>query len=908
MSAETSAIRMDAMRHEHRGEIERAILTVPSMSSHAALPLVASGPARANPAGVRGLIGQSADAWWVDAMRVAALAVFPALVVFCVLVPRLAGRIFWTVAIASLPLFFVIAGYHRWRRICPLAFVAQLPVRFGRGGHRRAGKWMQAHSYHISFGFLFFSLWVRLVATNGDGYALALFVLGLVAAALAVDSRFTGKTWCNYVCPISFVEKIYTEPRNLRPTPNSQCQKCTACKPACPDISEENGYWKEVLLPSKRDVYFSFPGLVFAFYFYYFVQAGTWEYYFGGSWTRQVGLVKTAFLPGVDATTAGIYFWPAVPRAAAAAVTLALGAGASFLLFSTVERGIAPWLMRTGRARDEAGVRHMMFTIAAFAAFVTFYSFAGAPTLRLVPGFPHFFQLLVVTAATLFLVRRLRRNHSEFVEETLARQIIAKWPWADTPAPSDLREAFLIHRIRSQTDQEARVRSLEMYKEAIRDSLNSGIVSRVEVNRLETLRDQMSISQTDHERIMAELAEEDLAAPMTLVVSPEKQLQLESYSQALAAQLARQRTSSSPSDDAVVRALREEYAVTEEEHAAVLDRLVRHDEGIAAHLLDVPAAIEMACLALQHLAALKNPAARFLSFLLRRRSERMADSLLRTVSVNASDYATIREGLISIDPDARLTALSDVGSRVSSAVAERLMSAPLMIRADADAHPQLTYCLRKAGAGCPDPYVRAAALYLLESLDEATDDDYAALEADSHAVVREIATAGRRRLAGETDHIEPTEIAKMIGLKAVAIFDALEPEDLALVARAGRESWFAPNETLCREGEIGDEVFVLLDGEVSVLKRVDDADQVVAVEGPGTVIGELAVLDPAPRNATVVASFGGVRTMRLCGTPFRRALTASPAVTEVIIRMLARRLRTLGPGAQVTAHQTVQRR
>jgi CRP/FNR family transcriptional regulator, cyclic AMP receptor protein len=148
----------------------------------------------------------------------------------------------------------------------------------------------------------------------------------------------------------------------------------------------------------------------------------------------------------------------------------------------------------------------------------------------------------------------------------------------------------------------------------------------------------------------------------------------------------------------------------------------------------------------------------------------------------------------------------------------------------------------------------------------------------------------------------------MIGLKAVAIFDALEPEDLALVARAGRESWFAPNETLCREGEMGDEVFVLLDGEVSVLKRVDDADQVVAVEGPGAVIGELAVLDPAPRNATVVASFGGVRTMRLCGTPFRRALTASPAVTEVIIRMLARRLRSLGPGAQVTAHQTVQRR
>ena len=34
---------------------------------------------------------------------------------------------------------------------------------------------------------------------------------------------FTGKTWCNYVCPVSFVEKLYTEPRGLRDTPNSQC-------------------------------------------------------------------------------------------------------------------------------------------------------------------------------------------------------------------------------------------------------------------------------------------------------------------------------------------------------------------------------------------------------------------------------------------------------------------------------------------------------------------------------------------------------------------------------------------------------------------------------------------------------------------------------------------------------------
>jgi CRP-like cAMP-binding protein len=155
---------------------------------------------------------------------------------------------------------------------------------------------------------------------------------------------------------------------------------------------------------------------------------------------------------------------------------------------------------------------------------------------------------------------------------------------------------------------------------------------------------------------------------------------------------------------------------------------------------------------------------------------------------------------------------------------------------------------------------------------------------------------------------EPTTIAKMIGLKMIDIFDGLEPEDLAELARAGRESWFTQGETLCREGEIGDELFVLLTGEVTVLRRDGDVDRVVAVEGPGSVIGELAVLDPAPRNATVVASTVAVRALRLGGAPFRHALTASPAVSEVIIRLLARRLRAQNTVTTSIADPPVQRR
>ena len=428
------------------------MLSSASQTAVTQLPIRPSRPAK--PAA--GIAVRPPDAWWVEPVARAAVLVFLGLIALGVAVPQIAGRLFWTVAVASLPLVFVIAGYHRWRRICPLAWIAQIPTRFGRAGHRRAGPWLQAHGYDVVLAALGVSLWLRLVATNGDGVVLATFLLLLSACAIAVGIMFTGKTWCNYLCPVSFVEKLYTEPRGLRDTPNSQCATCTACKPACPDINEENSYWKEILAPAKARAYYAFPGVVVAFYLYYYLQAGTWAYYFGGAWTHEPGLVRTAFLPGHDAITAGFFFLPVVPRAVAAATTLASGGAISLLTFKAVEPRLGAVLRKHGVTLDAAALRSTMFTIAAFTAFVSFYSFAGAPTLRLVPGLPHIFQLLVVATATLFLVRRIGRRQGAFTEETLARKIIANWKWRTSrPRRTSAKRSSFTPSARSRTRRDA---------------------------------------------------------------------------------------------------------------------------------------------------------------------------------------------------------------------------------------------------------------------------------------------------------------------------------------------------------------------------------------------------------------------------------------------------------------------
>ena len=96
----------------------------------------------------------------------------------------------------------------------------------------------------------------------------------------------------------------------------------------------------------------------------------------------------------------------------------------------------------------------------------------------------------------------------------------------------------------------------------------------------------------------------------------------------------------------------------------------------------------------------------------------------------------------------------------------------------------------------------------------------------------------------------------------------------------------APGTALTEEGTLGDAFFVVLEGRAAVRRR----GHAVSTLGPGTWFGELAVLDPAPRDATVVAETAmivGVIGARV----FRAMVRDVPALTEKLLRGMARRLR-----------------
>jgi CRP-like cAMP-binding protein len=86
-------------------------------------------------------------------------------------------------------------------------------------------------------------------------------------------------------------------------------------------------------------------------------------------------------------------------------------------------------------------------------------------------------------------------------------------------------------------------------------------------------------------------------------------------------------------------------------------------------------------------------------------------------------------------------------------------------------------------------------------------------------------------------------------LAQVPLFSACSKKDLQLIARRAEHVEVPAGKVLVREGAAGAEFFVILEGtaEVSMHGRK------VATLGPGSFFGDLALLDKAPRNATVTA-------------------------------------------------------
>jgi hypothetical protein len=134
------------------------------------------------------------------------------------------------------------------------------------------------------------------------------------------------------------------------------------------------------------------------------------------------------------------------------------------------------------------------------------------------------------------------------------------------------------------------------------------------------------------------------------------------------------------------------------------------------------------------------------------------------------------------------------------------------------------------------------------------------------------------------------EIERMLELRRVPLFERLSPEDLQRVAAVAEERDFGPGSPLMTEGEVGNELFVILEGRVRVERAEPDGSiRQIRTYEQGDHVGELAVLLDRARVATVVAN-EDVRTLAIDGDGLRSILRERPEAAMAMLQTLAERI------------------
>ena len=149
-------------------------------------------------------------------------------------------------------------------------------------------------------------------------------------------------------------------------------------------------------------------------------------------------------------------------------------------------------------------------------------------------------------------------------------------------------------------------------------------------------------------------------------------------------------------------------------------------------------------------------------------------------------------------------------------------------------------------------------------------------------------------------------IDRLFILESAQLFQGLSVDALTKVASITEEGRAKPNETIYRQGEPGDTMYIIVAGDVRLLK-----DGVTLMERqPGDSFGQVSLLDRGTRPLTAQARAEGADLLMLQRGPFMDMLFHEPDLVSGMFALLARRLRELieiNPGMTVQRTQSITR-
>jgi len=131
-----------------------------------------------------------------------------------------------------------------------------------------------------------------------------------------------------------------------------------------------------------------------------------------------------------------------------------------------------------------------------------------------------------------------------------------------------------------------------------------------------------------------------------------------------------------------------------------------------------------------------------------------------------------------------------------------------------------------------------------------------------------------------------------VALTGVPMFVGFSSKHLNRLASEADELDLAAGQTIVREGDPGEALFVVLEGQAKVVRGGKRVGTVI----PGDFFGELSALDGGPRTASVIAETP-VRLLRLFRHTLKRLMDDEPQVTIKLVEGIARRIREIDRSA-----------
>ena len=126
-------------------------------------------------------------------------------------------------------------------------------------------------------------------------------------------------------------------------------------------------------------------------------------------------------------------------------------------------------------------------------------------------------------------------------------------------------------------------------------------------------------------------------------------------------------------------------------------------------------------------------------------------------------------------------------------------------------------------------------------------------------------------------------------LRSMDLFEELNENELGKIARLLKEVKFSENEEIFQQGEVGDALYIVLQGRVRIATTDSfGRERVLAFYGPGEFFGDMAVLTGAPRSATASASTD-VRLLQLRKEDFDLLVATSVGVMRGMMKVMIER-------------------